>query len=272
MNPGQVPPLPGRALAQPERGRPVPRTATSAASARARRRRPAGTHAVRRRRRRRGTTAAPRLPRASTAFTRRRRGRHRRRATIGVESDRATRRTSSTDRERTMRGALTCTSNSTASSSTPTRPTGRSWRRSSTQFGVNVVAQLADRRRLPGAAGRGGRAAAGRSSTSTPARRRTSRRSATCRGSSRNVSFFLMSQVLDANLLMEAMHLGVKEFIPLPISEEKFAAAVERVAAEPRHGQAGEDHPRDPDDGRVRVDDGRLQRRGVAGQARARPR
>ncbi len=45
-----------------------------------------------------------------------------------------------------------------------------------------------------------------------------------------NVSFFLMSQVLDANLLMEAMHLGVKEFIPLPMSEEKLASAIERVA------------------------------------------
>src|SRR4051812_1316861 len=45
-----------------------------------------------------------------------------------------------------------------------------------------------------------------------------------------NVSFFVMSQVLDPNLLMEAMHLGVKEFIPLPIGEQKFAAAVERAA------------------------------------------
>lgn len=45
-----------------------------------------------------------------------------------------------------------------------------------------------------------------------------------------NVSFFAMSQMLDANLLMEAMHLGIKEFIPLPITEDKFAAAVERVA------------------------------------------
>ncbi|CAN5539630.1 CpaE family protein [soil metagenome] len=44
------------------------------------------------------------------------------------------------------------------------------------------------------------------------------------------ISFFVMSQVLDPNLLMEAMHLGVKEFIPLPISEQKFAAAVERAA------------------------------------------
>src|SRR4051812_82193 len=45
-----------------------------------------------------------------------------------------------------------------------------------------------------------------------------------------NISFFVMSQVLDPNLLMEAMHLGVKEFIPLPIAEAKFAAAVERAA------------------------------------------
>jgi pilus assembly protein CpaE len=44
------------------------------------------------------------------------------------------------------------------------------------------------------------------------------------------ISFFVMSQVMDANLLMEAMSLGVKEFIPLPIPEAKFAAAVERVA------------------------------------------
>jgi pilus assembly protein CpaE len=48
------------------------------------------------------------------------------------------------------------------------------------------------------------------------------------------VSFFLMSQVLDANLLMDAMHVGVREFIPLPIAEDKFAAAVERVAQQ--HG------------------------------------
>lgn len=45
-----------------------------------------------------------------------------------------------------------------------------------------------------------------------------------------HLSFFLMSEVLDPNLLMEAMHLGIKEFIPLPMSEEKLAAAVERVA------------------------------------------
>jgi pilus assembly protein CpaE len=45
-----------------------------------------------------------------------------------------------------------------------------------------------------------------------------------------NTSFFVMSTALDPELLMEAMHLGVKEFIPLPIAESKFAAAIERVA------------------------------------------
>jgi pilus assembly protein CpaE len=49
-----------------------------------------------------------------------------------------------------------------------------------------------------------------------------------------HIAFFVMSQVLDANLLMEAMHLGVKEFIPLPIAEEKFLAALERVGSQ--HG------------------------------------
>ncbi len=46
-----------------------------------------------------------------------------------------------------------------------------------------------------------------------------------------NVSFFAMSQHVDATLLMEAMDLGVKEFIPLPIGEEKFTGAIERVAS-----------------------------------------
>ncbi len=44
------------------------------------------------------------------------------------------------------------------------------------------------------------------------------------------VSFFAMSQVLDAQLLMETMHLGIKEFIPLPVQEEKFAAAIDRMS------------------------------------------
>ena len=74
-----------------------------------------------------------------------------------------------------------------------------------------------------------------------------------------------MSQVLDANLLMEAMHLGVKEFIPLPIERGEVRRRHRARRRSARHGQAGQDHPRDPDDRRVRVDDRRLQRRRVAG-------
>src|SRR5579864_7577621 len=44
------------------------------------------------------------------------------------------------------------------------------------------------------------------------------------------ISFFAMSQTLDPHLLIEAMHLGISEFIPLPMSEQKLSAAVERVA------------------------------------------
>jgi pilus assembly protein CpaE len=45
-----------------------------------------------------------------------------------------------------------------------------------------------------------------------------------------NASFFVMSQLVDAHLLMDAMHLGVKEFIPLPVNPDKLAAAIERIA------------------------------------------
>jgi pilus assembly protein CpaE len=45
-----------------------------------------------------------------------------------------------------------------------------------------------------------------------------------------SVSFFVMSQVLDPHLLMDAMHLGIKEFIALPMSEEKLSQAIDRAA------------------------------------------
>jgi pilus assembly protein CpaE len=45
------------------------------------------------------------------------------------------------------------------------------------------------------------------------------------------VAFFVMSQVIDPNLIMEAMHVGAKEFIPLPIQELKFRAALERLSS-----------------------------------------
>jgi len=47
-----------------------------------------------------------------------------------------------------------------------------------------------------------------------------------------NTSFFVMSQTVDAQLLMDAMHMGIREFVPLPIVPEKFAAGIERVASQ----------------------------------------
>ncbi|MGN6504081.1 MAG: nucleotide-binding protein [Tepidisphaeraceae bacterium] len=46
-----------------------------------------------------------------------------------------------------------------------------------------------------------------------------------------NISFFVLSQVLDPNLLMDAMATGVREFVPLPINEQRFTAALERLAS-----------------------------------------
>ena len=54
-----------------------------------------------------------------------------------------------------------------------------------------------------------------------------------------NVSFFVMSQVLDPQLLMDAMSRGFREFIPLPIQEAKFQEALERVARANNVGRRG---------------------------------
>jgi pilus assembly protein CpaE len=43
-------------------------------------------------------------------------------------------------------------------------------------------------------------------------------------------SFFVMSAVLEASLVLDAMHAGVKEFVTLPVNQTKFLAALERVA------------------------------------------
>src|SRR5262249_29864492 len=44
-----------------------------------------------------------------------------------------------------------------------------------------------------------------------------------------HVSFFVMSGVLETSLVLEAMHAGVKEFVPLPVNQQKFKAAIDRV-------------------------------------------
>jgi pilus assembly protein CpaE len=43
-------------------------------------------------------------------------------------------------------------------------------------------------------------------------------------------TFFVMSAAVDAGLVMEAMHQGVKDFIPLPVNQQKFLASIERIA------------------------------------------
>ncbi|MEM8873467.1 MAG: AAA family ATPase [Planctomycetota bacterium] len=53
------------------------------------------------------------------------------------------------------------------------------------------------------------------------------------------VAFFVMSQVLDPQLLMDAMAHGFREFVPLPIQEQKFGASLERVAKVHNVGRKG---------------------------------
>ena len=45
-----------------------------------------------------------------------------------------------------------------------------------------------------------------------------------------HVSFFVMSAVVETSLVLDAMHAGVKEFVPLPVNQAKFRAALDRVA------------------------------------------
>jgi pilus assembly protein CpaE len=44
-----------------------------------------------------------------------------------------------------------------------------------------------------------------------------------------HISFFVMSGTLETSLVLDAMHAGVKEFVPLPVNQAKFRAAIERV-------------------------------------------
>jgi pilus assembly protein CpaE len=40
-----------------------------------------------------------------------------------------------------------------------------------------------------------------------------------------------MSETIEASLIMEAMHLGVKDFLTLPLNHSKMVAAIERIAS-----------------------------------------
>src|SRR5215213_4374446 len=45
-----------------------------------------------------------------------------------------------------------------------------------------------------------------------------------------NANFFVMTATLETSLVLDAMHAGVKEFVPLPVNQQKFIAALERIA------------------------------------------
>jgi pilus assembly protein CpaE len=98
-----------------------------------------------------------------------------------------------------------------------------------THFGVNPAAQLPTIDQLPLLLGRDSSMQLAIINLD-PSPQETLKKVAHLPRQHPNVSFFMMSQQIDANLIMEAMHVGAKEFIPLPIAEEKFAAAVDRVA------------------------------------------
>lgn len=44
------------------------------------------------------------------------------------------------------------------------------------------------------------------------------------------VSFFALSSAVEPGLLMEAMRVGIREFIPLPVNEDRFVAGLARVS------------------------------------------
>lgn len=99
-----------------------------------------------------------------------------------------------------------------------------------TTFGVNVVAQLPSVESLPQLLGKTD-APQMVVVNLDPGAMENLRRIGNLPRQFHNISFFVLSQVMDPNLLMEAMQGGVREFVPLPINEHKFTAALERLAA-----------------------------------------
>src|SRR4051794_1854659 len=93
-------------------------------------------------------------------------------------------------------------------------------------YGVNAVAQFADTEQLASAMGRIG-ALHLVIVNLDPNPPEMLRRMAHLPRQYPHVSFFVMSQTLDANVLMQAMQCGVREFIPLPITEENFSATLD---------------------------------------------
>lgn len=100
-------------------------------------------------------------------------------------------------------------------------------------YGVNVVSQFADVDQLPNVLGRsGGPQLAVINLDPNP--QMALKKMAHLPRQFPQITFFVMSQTLDAQVLMQAMQAGVREFIPLPVNEDNFSAALERIASQ--HG------------------------------------
>lgn len=99
-----------------------------------------------------------------------------------------------------------------------------------TTFGVQVVAQLGNTDTLEGLLGRSD-APQLVVINLDPGAADNLRRIGHLPRQFHNVSFFVLSQVLDPNLLMDVMATGVREFVPLPINEARFTGALERLAS-----------------------------------------
>jgi pilus assembly protein CpaE len=96
-------------------------------------------------------------------------------------------------------------------------------------YGINIVSQFAEADQLPGVLGRsGGPHLVVINLDPNPLA--NLKKMAHLPRQYPQVSFFVMSQTMDAQVLMQAMQCGVREFIPLPVNEENFSSALDRIA------------------------------------------
>ena len=108
-------------------------------------------------------------------------------------------------------------------------------------YGVEIVAQLGDLESLPAALTKAGNVQLVILNLE-PHGPQWLRKLGNIPRQFQNVNFFVLSKTVDATLLMEAMQMGVREFIPLPINEETFTAALDRISQHASTGKIGRAH------------------------------
>ena len=96
-------------------------------------------------------------------------------------------------------------------------------------FGIEIVAQLGELEGLPAAMAKAGNTQLVIINLE-PSGPQLLRKLGNLPRQHPGISFFVLSKTVDATLLMEAMQMGVREFIPLPINEETFTIALDRIS------------------------------------------